>query len=217
MRNKRRYNNMLGFVDVIMNLMMCFIILFALTLMMLKVDEKKATSSLQVKGKLIIHLHWPDQDNTDLDLWVRSDNPENIVSFRQLDSSNMWLDHDSRGANSNKVTLSNGTTKSTFGNDEVVQFKECTNTKVTVNVHVYRPEDGEFPMSPVVEIIAPDSFVKLATRTLTLSGEKGQEVTAFSFNLDEDCKITKLDQDTFVPFVYNVLGSSTTYTSPGEH
>ena len=56
-------------------------------------------------------------------------------------------------------------TKSTFGNDEVVQFKECTNTKVTVNVHVYRPEDGEFPMSPVVEIIAPDSFVKLATKT----------------------------------------------------
>ena len=208
MRNKHRYNNLLGYVDIIMNLMMCFIILFALSLMLIKVEEKKSTAALQPKGKLIIHLHWPDEAKSDLDLWVRTDNPKNIVSFRQTDAANMWLDHDSQGAGSNTVKMSDGTVKASFGNDEVVQLKECTKTRITVNVHVYRAEMGEYPMSPTVELIEANSFNKLATKTLSLNGQKGQEVTAFSFELDEDCKISNLDQTTFLPFVYSNMGSA---------
>jgi len=178
--------------------------------MLIKVEEKKSTAALQPKGKLIVHLHWPDQANSDLDLWVRTDNPRNIVSFRQMDATNMWLDHDSQGAQSNLVKMADGTMKASFGNDEVVQFKECTNTRVTINVHVYRAEHGDFPMTPAptVELIKADSFVKITSAAITLTGEKGQEVTAFSFDLAEDCSVKNIDATTYVPFVYNNLGSA---------
>jgi hypothetical protein len=170
------------------------------------------SAALQPKGKVIIHLHWPDVSNTDLDLWVRTDNPHNIVSFREKDVSNMWLDHDSQGAASNRVTMSDGTYKQAFGNDEVVEIKECTDTRVNVNIHNYRPADDltEFPLATTVEVIIPPAYNKLITKSFTMGGVKGEEVTAFSFDLNENCEISNIDQTTFIPFVYQTLPNTTT-------
>ncbi len=204
-KNRHRFGNLLGYVDILMNFLMCFTLLFIIALLMIHVESKKSDVGLQVKTKLIVHMHWLDTDNTDLDLWVRTTNPNNIVSFRQKDSNNMWLDHDSQGARSNTVILADGTSKISSGNDEIVQFKECTNTQVVVNVHNYRPESGEFPMKVIVEVISPPSYNKVISKELTIDGVKGQEITAFSFDLNESCEITNVDQNTFIPFIYDIL------------
>jgi hypothetical protein len=179
-----------------MNLLMCFIVLFVLAFILIKVvSDKDKQTALQPKGKVIIHLHWDDKSDTDLDLWVRTDNPRRIVSFREKDVSNMWLDHDSQGIKSNQVIMSDGSIKETFGNDEIVQMKECTNTRVDVNVQTYKLSNDitEYPLSATVEVIMPPSYDKIITKTFTMSGVKGEEKTAFSFDLDEDCKISNVD------------------------
>jgi hypothetical protein len=199
-----------------MNLLMCFTALFIFAFIMIKpTTTTDKESALQPRGKLIIHLHWPDASYTDLDLWVRTENPMAIISYRSKDAANMWLDHDSLGAGSNSVTMTNGTIKQTFGNDEIVQIKECTNTRVTVNVHDYHPSNDskDFPMTATVEIVTPPSYDKFLTKTITLDGTRGQELTAFSFSLDEDCKITDIDQNTFIPFIYM---NTTRVPEPGQ-
>jgi hypothetical protein len=226
MKNRHRFGNLLGYVDILMNILMCFIAMFIFAFILIKISQpvktttaktdKSASSepaALQPKGKLIIHLHWRDNSNTDLDLWVRSDNPSHIISFREKDVSNMWLDHDSQGENSNKVFMADGTYKQAFGNDEIIQIKECTNTRINVNIHNYKPADDktEFPLTATVELIEPPTYNKALTKTLTMSGDKGEEKTAFSFNLDEECRISDIDQDTFIPFVYTVLNQTTQY------
>lgn len=203
-KNRHRFGNLLGYVDILMNFLMCFTLLFVIALAMIHIESKK-DDGLQVKTKLIIHLHWPDTAITDLDLWVRTQNPSNIVSFRQKDANNMWLDHDSMGAKSNTVLMADGSSKISAGNDEIVQFKECTNTQVVVNVHNYRPENDEFPMKATVEVIVPPSYNRVVTKEITLDGQKGQEITAFSFDLAEDCSITNIDQTTSIPFIYDIL------------
>ena len=205
-KNRHRFGNLLGYVDILMNLLMCFSLLFVIALAMIHVEAKKAEVGMQVKTKLIIHLHWLDTDKTDLDLWVKTTNPANVVSFRQKDANNMWLDHDSQGADSNTVILADGTKKISSGNDEIIQFKECTNTTVIANIHNYRPTDGEFPMKAIVEVIAPPSYDKIITKELIMDGTKGQELTAFSFDLNESCEISNISY-TNIPFVYDILNS----------
>lgn len=218
--NRYRFGNLLGYVDIVMNLLMGFIVLFIFAFMLMKVDTSKNKNPelLKYKAKVIIHLHWDDKSNTDLDLWVRSSNPTNIVSFRQKESPNMWLDHDSQGASSNKVTMADGTVKETFGNDEVVQFKECTNTRVNVNIHTYNTSDDKstFPLPATVEVIMPTSFKRVLTKTLLIPSTVGGEVTAFSFNLNEQCKISDVDENTYVPFVYDVLNQNNTPSTPNS-
>jgi len=192
---------------------MFFTAMFMLAMVLIKVQEStNDKSGLTPKGKLIIHLSWDPKSNTDLDLWARTDNPVSIVSFRQTDSSNMWLDHDSRGAASNKVKMADGTYKTTFGNDEIIQFKECTKTRVTVNVHAYHLDLG-LPVAATVDIILPPSYKTIHTAQLDIK-VNGQESTAFSFDLDEDCNVSNFD-DTLIPFVYSVITPNSS-TLPGS-
>ena len=193
-----------------MNLLMCFIALFAFALLLVKIDDTtKHKAVLDSKGKLIIHLSWDPQSPVDLDLWVRTDNPSSIVSFRRMDSGNMWLDHDSRGSATNRVTMRDGNIKNTLGNDEVVQFKECTNTRVTVNVHYYNtPSDIPYRTKATVEVIIPTPYRVIHARQFDMVN-RGEEFTAFSFDLDEQCNISNIDE-TFVPFIYSTQADGTT-------
>lgn len=212
MMNKYRnqHGNLLGYVDICMNLLVCFIALFFLASLLIKVKENESApkTSLETTGKIIIHLGWDSKSSSDVDIWVTTANPVATVSFRNRDQANMILDNDNLGRESHQVEMADGTLKNTFGNNENVLIKECTNTKVTVNLHLYTVK-GALPVNARVDLIKPQPYSVVHSVDLPLTAY-GQEITAFSFDLDEDCNITNIDQ-VFRPFIYNKLTQSPTF------
>lgn len=204
-KNRNQHGNLLGYVDICMNLMVCFIALFFLASLLIKVKDNESApkASLETTGKIIIHLSWDNQSSSDVDIWVTTNNPVATVSFRNREQANMILDNDNLGKESHQVEMNDGTIKNTFGNNENVIIKECTNTKVTVNLQLYTVK-GTLPIKARVDLIKPQPYnvIHSVEPMLTTSG---QELTAFSFDLDENCNISNIDQ-VFRPFVYNKVG-----------
>lgn len=209
MKNRHQYGNLLGYVDICMNLLVCFIALFFLASLLIKVQKEEDTPSaaLETTGKIVIHLSWDDQSSSDVDLWVTTSNPVSTVSFRNREQVNLMLDTDNLGRESHQVEMADGTVKSSFGNNENVLIKECTNTKVTVNLHLYTV-NGTLPIKYRVDLIKPQPYKVFHSVERTLD-TKGQETTAFSFDLDEDCNVTNVDE-VFRPFIYKELVSTPT-------
>jgi hypothetical protein len=207
MRNRHRYGNLLGYVDICMNLLMCFISLFAFTLLLIKLESAANTHSAMVDttSKLIIHISWDPTSYNDVDLWVKTDNPESIVGFKHKDAANMFLDNDNLGFSSHAVVKNNGTTSSSFGNNEHVHIKECTDTIVTINVHLYSQHLSATDKVHI-ELLRTQPFSVLYSTDVDLT-TAGQESTAFAFNMREDCSVSNINnaQDMFV---YNHLDYS---------
>lgn len=204
MRNRHQYGNLLGYVDICMNLLVCFIALFFLASLLIKVKDNESApkAALETTGKLIIHLSWDDQSSSDVDIWVTTMNPNVTLSFRNRDQVNMILDNDNLGRESHQVELNDGTIKNTFGNHENVIIKECTNTKVIVNLQLYTLK-GTLPIKTRVDLIKPQPY-NIVHSVEPIISAKGQELTAFSFDLDENCNVSNIDQ-VFRPFIYNKL------------
>lgn len=193
MRDRGRYGNLLGYVDISMNLLMCFIVLFALAFMMMRPREVEtdARGKLATTSKMVIHMTWDGQSDDDVDLWAKTDSPFSVVGFKGKSSPNMYLDNDSLGRSSNEVYKSDGVA-STFGNNEHLHIKECTNTRVTVNLHYYRGYPGK-PIRARVDLIRMDPLGTVHTSTVDLD-EPGQERTAMQFKMDESCNVTEITQ-----------------------
>jgi hypothetical protein len=193
MRDRGRNGNLLGYVDISMNLLMCFIVLFVLAFVMMRprADEADTRGKLATTSKLVIHMTWDSTSDDDVDLWVKTDSPFSVVGFKGKSSVNMYLDNDSLGKSSNAVLKSDGVA-STFGNNEHMHVKECTNTRVTVNLHYYRGQSGR-PVSARVELIRIDPLGIVHTSMVELD-KPGQERTAMQFRMDEDCNVTEITQ-----------------------
>ena len=192
MRNRHRYGNLLGFVDICMNLLMTFITLFAFAFMLIKLQENlvKTEAHVDTRAKLVMQLSWDDASDDDVDLWARSSNPETFVSFIHRDSPNMFLDNDNLGAKSHTVKRADGTSMTTFGNREHVMIKDCTNTHITISVHYYHA-NNQPGVAARVELLSMDPFATLKTVEVRLD-KAGQEQTAFQFDLDDACHVANI-------------------------
>lgn len=210
MRNRHRYGNLLGYVDISMNLLMCFIVLFAFAFMLMRLEQTVTDNKakLSTTSRLVIHLSWPEKSEDDIDVWARSTNPEGMVGFKNKDAPNMFLDNDNLGMNSHKVAKSDGTMTTSFGNNEHIQIKNCSNTHITVNLHYYKSSTNQ-PVEAVVELISMEPFFVIRLASIKLD-KPGQERTVFQFDLDENCAVKNItdEQSLFVISNLPTPGSS---------
>lgn len=199
-RNRHRYGNLLGYVDISMNLLMCFVVLFAFAYMLIRLQDSvtDSTRRLATTSKMVVHLSWDSKSDDDIDIWVRTENPGAVVGFKNRATANMFLDTDNLGHTSNAVAKSDGRYQSTYGNNENVMFKECSNTHVTVNVHFYRSQ-GYRTIPVKVELVSMEPFRTVHTAELVMD-KPGQERTAMQFDLDEACGVRNISSAQ-LPFV----------------
>lgn len=189
MSTRDRYGNLLGYVDICMNMLMAFVLLFAFAFLLIKVQDAVVdkTSKISTNSKMVVHMTWNNVSNDDIDVWVKTENPLAIVGFKSKSSRNMFLDNDTLGVSSNAVMV-DGQMVSTYGNNEHIHIKECTKTKVTVNVHYYRTSEG-IPVEVSVDLIRLEPLATVYSTKLVLD-KPGTEKTAFQFDLDENCVAT---------------------------
>ena len=166
------------FRDTIMLALAGFVALVILMLPYLNPKQTKSAENMEPPGNVIIEARWPDDLDTDVDLWVEApgDMP---VGYSNKGGLIFNLLRDDLGKRADATGM----------NYEVSYSRGIPAGEYTVNVHLYRNTSGVFPI-PVtivtsVKKSAKDSARQLLASKLELTRE-GEELTVYRFRLSKD-------------------------------
>ena len=136
-----------------------------------------ADSETKSPGNVIVELRWPDELNSDVDLWVEApgDKP---VGYSNKGGVSFNLLRDDLGNLADATRM----------NYEVSYSRGVPDGEYTVNVHLYRNLSGA-DLIPVTVVISVKPSEDAPAKQILATGvelrHEGQEITAFRFSLDE--------------------------------
>ena len=164
------------FRDVIMLALCGFVAMVLLMLPHLNPPSKADEDTASPPGNVIVEIRWPDEVDTDVDLWVQA--PGDVpVGYSNKGGLIFNLLRDDLGLNSDATEI----------NYEVSYSRGIPSGEYTVNVHLYRNLQGLYPV-PVTVVASvkrneQDSARQIVSTKIVLTRE-GEELTAFRFTLD---------------------------------
>ncbi len=163
------------FRDVIFLALAGFIAIVILLLPHLN-PPAKAEDEAPSPGNVIVEIRWPDDFNTDVDLWVEA--PGDVpVGYSNKGGKIFNLLRDDLGLHADFSGL----------NYEVSYSRGVPEGDYTVNLHLYRDLSGRLPV-PVTVVVSikksPDQAAKQVLATQMVLKNEGEELTAFRFKLD---------------------------------
>lgn len=137
----------------------------------------RADSETTSPGNVIVELRWPDELNSDVDLWVEApgDKP---VGYSNKGGVSFNLLRDDLGNLADATRM----------NYEVSYSRGVPDGEYTVNVHLYRNLSGadSIPVTVVISVKpSEDAPAKQILATGVELRHEGQEITAFRFSLDD--------------------------------
>lgn len=140
-----------------------------------------ADSETKSPGNVIVELRWPDDLNSDVDLWVEApgDKP---VGYSNKGGVSFNLLRDDLGNLADATQM----------NYEVSYSRGVPDGEYTVNVHLYRNLSGadSIPVTVVISVKpSEDAPAKQILATGVDLQHEGQEITAFRFSLDENGRL----------------------------
>jgi hypothetical protein len=164
------------FRDVIFLALAGFIAIVLLLLPHLN-PPAKAEEEAPSPGNVIVEIRWPDDVNTDVDLWVEA--PGDVpVGYSNKGGLVFNLLRDDLGLHADFSGL----------NYEVAYSRGIPAGDYTINLHLYRDLSGRLPV-PVTVVVSvkasPDQAAKQILATKMTLKHEGEELTAFRFSLDE--------------------------------
>ena len=148
------------FRDVIMLALAGFVAMVILLLPHLNPPGETAEETTQPPGNVIVEVRWPDELDSDVDLWV-------------------YLLRDDLGKRADATGL----------NYEISYSRGIPAGEYTINVHLYRNASNVFPIPVTVVTSVKRSPKESARQVLTSKVElvrEGEEVTVYRFRLSED-------------------------------
>ena len=166
------------FRDVIMLALCGFVAIVLLLLPHLNPPATAATESITPPGNVIIEARWPDEMDTDVDLWVEApgDKP---VGYSNKGGAYFNLLRDDLGHLGDAADI----------NYEVSYSRGIPSGEYTVNVHLYRNLSGAYPVTVKVVVSVKQSASEAARQIVATEVElkrEGEEYTVFRFTLDSD-------------------------------
>jgi hypothetical protein len=181
-----------AFLDIIMNMMMVFMVLFALAALQIRPEVKeKRKPVLPTDGKFALVLTWPDKSKSDVDLYVM-DPTGRVAFFRQRDVGLMNLEYDDLGQRSDMQDTAHGKI-AIEKNMERTILRGVVPGEYVVNVHMYSMLEHE-PIDVTVRLfrlIGDDTEIIKKTKRLTFHGH---EVTMFRFTLTADNQVRNVNE-----------------------
>jgi hypothetical protein len=163
------------FRDVIMLALAGFVTLVLLLLPHLN-PRAKTQDAIRSPGNVIIEARWPDEMDSDVDLWVQA--PGDVpVGYSNKGGAVFNLLRDDLGHTADLTGL----------NYEFSYSRGIPAGEYTVNVHLYRNhETSTVPVSIVVSVKGSvNESAKQLLATKVILEHEGQELTAFRFRLDD--------------------------------
>jgi hypothetical protein len=166
------------FRDVIMLALAGFVAMVLLLLPHLNPPGEAAKENTQPPGNVIVEVRWPDELDSDVDLWVEA--PGDVpVGYSNKGGVIFNLLRDDLGKRADATGM----------NYEVSYSRGIPAGEYTVNVHLYRNPAGVFPI-PVTVVTSVKKSSKESARQLLASNielvREGEELTVYRFRLSED-------------------------------
>jgi len=166
------------FRDVIMLALAGFVAMVLLLLPHLNPPGEAAKENTQPPGNVIVEVRWPDELDSDVDLWVEA--PGDVpVGYSNKGGVIFNLLRDDLGKRADATGM----------NYEVSYSRGIPAGEYTVNVHLYRNTAGVYPI-PVTVVTSVKKSSKESARQLLASHieltREGEELTVYRFRLSED-------------------------------
>ena len=184
---RRPYNTNLAFLDLLFNTLLCFVVFFAIALVL--INPESENRKVEVKAEFIISVSWPGDMDDDVDLYVE-DPAGNLVSFSRREDGLMHLDRDDLGQSNDIVETELGSIEYNE-NREVVTIRGTVPGEYVINVHMYSKRSEE--LTPVfVQIDKINPFSTVFTSTIDLQHD-GHEETAVRIVVDKDSNVESVN------------------------
>jgi hypothetical protein len=165
------------FRDVITLALAGFVAAVILLLPHLSPPGARTADGLDPPGNVIVELRWPDELDTDVDLWVEG--PGDVpVGYSNKGGKLFNLLRDDLGRRADATEL----------NYEVSYSRGIKAGEYVVNVHLYRNTSRRYPVPVTVVASVKRGAAESARQVLAsklVLGREGQELTAFRFRLDD--------------------------------
>jgi hypothetical protein len=166
------------FRDVIILALAGFVAMVILLLPHINPRGEEARETTQPPGNVIVEVRWPDELDTDVDLWVEA--PGDVpVGYSNKGGTIFNLLRDDLGKRADATGL----------NYEVSYSRGIPAGEYTVNLHLYRNAAGVLPV-PVTVVTSVKKSGKESARQVLASNlelaREGEELTVFRFRLNED-------------------------------
>lgn len=165
------------FRDVIMLALAGFVAIVILLLPHLNEDGEESSQAVDPPGNVIIEARWPDDYDSDVDLWVQA--PGDVpVGYSNKGGAIFNLLRDDLGLRADATAM----------NYEVSYSRGIPSGEYVVNLHLYRNPERRLPIPvTVVTSVKPntaDSAKQILASEIEL-GREGEELTVFRFELDQ--------------------------------
>ena len=168
------------FRDIILLALLGFVTIVILLLPHLN-PPTKVTDSTPQPGNIVVELHWPNEMNTDVDLWVQA--PGDVpVGYSNKGGSVFNLLRDDLGHLNDTSEL----------NYEIAFSRGAPAGEYTVNLHLYSNTDKStfIPAQVVVGVKkSDDAPVQIIAKESVELVYIGQELTVLRFSLDESSNL----------------------------
>ncbi len=166
------------FRDIIMLALCGFVAIVILLLPHLNPPAKADNDPTSPPGNVIIEIRWPDDLDTDVDLWVQA--PGDVpVGYSNKGGLFFNLLRDDLGRHADATEI----------NYEVTYSRGIPSGEYTVNIHLYRNPSAQYPV-PINVVASVKRSVNDSARQILASKvelvREGQELTVFRFSLDSE-------------------------------
>jgi len=165
------------FRDMLTLVLAGFIAIVILVLPHINPPGKKDKEDIVPPGNVIVEIKWPNESNTDIDLWVQA--PGDVpVGYSNQSGKLFNLLRDDLGHRDDVSGI----------NYEVAYSRGIVAGEYTVNVHLYRDLSGKLPIEITVVVsikLSAGASAKQAFITKVRLSFLNEEITAMRFRLDE--------------------------------
>ena len=192
-----KYQNLLSFIDLLFNICLGFAAMFLLSMAMIN-SNKNENEGVKKDVEYFIRIEWQGNHDSDVDMWIQ-DPTGDIVGYKDKQRNHMYLERDNLGTD---TTLKNPG----HINEEVISLLKAYAGWYTINLHWFeRRLDQENPIVQWSLIKMKPTMQTIASGTSNLK-QKGQELTAFRFKINNDGQIDQVDTIVQNMFILKKLG-----------
>ena len=133
---RRKYSSGTGFLDMLFNTLMCFVVLFAISFMQITKRQNAEAEIKKPKAEFLITITWENNYDNDVDTWLE-DPLGNVMWFRYRNIGLMHLDRDDRGILDDRVMSVDGEEIRYQYNQEITSIRGFVPGEWVLNIHMY--------------------------------------------------------------------------------
>jgi len=197
---KRAHHSNLAFLDLLFNMLLCFVTFFIITLIHVKAEQSDhGKLNIDLDSYIMIVATWPESYTDDVDLYVRGPDGS-VVFFRNKDTEYMHIDRDDLGSLGD--TRREDFEEHTYTNREIVTVRKNMQGEYIVNAHLYAKRS--YDPVPVDIIIYKVRDRKVIDERVVSFTHRGQEQTIARFVVEKAGEIKKL-KNTYTPIARKIL------------